>query len=107
MLAFGTVHEPTIALFALLMGASGLLLLKENSRCPPLWILGPALVVLAGMLLVCIPVPLSWHSALQPQLAQYSLSNLSIVSAEYQPLALRPREALLSFFFCGGLISKI
>jgi O-antigen ligase/tetratricopeptide (TPR) repeat protein len=101
--AFAAVHESVQFGLCLLLIGTGLFGLYEHPRRIPRWLLAIGLAGCLVPLFACIPIPIHMHAWFQPGIAELTVPSLELVEASYQPLALRPREALkgCTILFCS------
>ena len=92
---FATVHELAQSIAMILLGFASLYILATHAKKPPKKIVLLLCICVGFMLFGVIPVPISLHHQLQPNIANLSSVGLQEANAQWQPLALRPRNGLL------------
>ena len=96
---FATVHQSVLVSITLILSILSIYLLHEQNKPLPKIILFPSICVLFTMIFSIIPLPVSWGNSLLGGHQDLRLMGLDVISAEFQPLAFRPKAACIWIAF--------
>ena len=95
VLYFATVHELAQFTLIILTICVSYYALSKQTRRPPTKLMILLALAFGGMLIATVPLPVFVHQALQPKFAMLASAGITETNTTWQPLALRPRKALL------------